>query len=204
MKLALGITTTLERADVFHDCLSNWEKYLPENTKIHIHVDIELKGICYSKNKVLSMCDYADNIVIVDDDIFPIVNDWHLPYVNSGLNHACWNFDRNVIDSSNKKYDVLETPNGCFLYFTKKAIEVCGGWDQSFAGYSYDHVNLTDRVFNNGLIPARYIDVKNTKHLFQIANCESSVPYHIRAKYIPINQALYKEKYYSKEFIPYK
>lgn len=204
MSIAIGITTTLERAAEFQYCLTYWERYLPPNAKIHVYIDIELQGISTAKNKVLSMCDYADHIIMADDDIYPVVDGWWLPYTESGLNHACWNFDRKVIDNTNQIYDVLETPNGCLLYFSKMAIEICGGWSYEFTGWSYEHVNVSDVIFNNGLTPSRYIDVANTKHLFKMVACESSVPSHIKAISIPRNYELYQQKFYSKEFKPFK
>lgn len=201
-RIAIGITTTLERADVFHNSFNEWGKFIPPNCKIFFNIDIELKGVSISKNKVLAMCDYADFVFMVDDDIYPIKNGWWMPYIYSGLNHACWNYDRLVINETHF-FSELQTPNGCMLFLTKKAIETCGGWDLDFKGYSYEHVSLSDRIFNAGLTPARYIDIPNSKGLFQMADCESSFTMQDRMN-IPANYELYQQKFYSKEFKPFK
>jgi GT2 family glycosyltransferase len=206
MKISIGITTTPNRIGVFLNSLSYWMKFNDIDADFYFNYDEHYEGIPVSKNKVLSKCFYGgeyEHIIIVDDDIYPVSKTWAVPYVLSKLNHACWNYDRKVI-AEHDGYDELETPNGCFLYFKRKAIQIAGGWDLDFKGYSYDHVNLTDRIFNNGLTPVRYLDVPFTKHLFKMSETESSVSVDVRANSIPINYDLYQQKYYSKEFKPFK
>lgn len=209
MKISIGITTTPNRSASFQICLNKWVEFLPTNAKIHIYCDDNYTGISAAKNSVLAMCGDADFYFIVDDDIIPVDYDWHLPYVNGGLNHACWNLDRPVLPMSeaglfNDKYIEYKTPNGCMLFFTKKAIDTVGGWDNSFQGYGYEHVNLSDRIFNNGLTPARYIDVPKSKDLFAMIYRASDISDSVRASSIPENYALYQQKFYSKEFKPFK
>lgn len=203
MSIAIGITTTPHRAATLQICLNEWCKYLPSHAKIFIYCDEQLTGISRAKNAVLSMCNYADHIFIVDDDIFPSCEDWWQPYTTSPLNHACWNYDRKVIENG-LIYDELETPNGCMLYFRREMTWVVGGWDTDFKGYGYEHVNLSDRIFNNGLTPARYIDVPNSKGLFGMVYSSSAIDCQTRSDTIPVNKALWKEKFYSKEFKEYK
>lgn len=203
MTISIGITTTPKRQHIFKQCLAEWGKLLPENAIIHVYCDDTLKGIAIAKNKVLEMCSGSDYIFLVDDDVFPNYSGWHIPYIQSGLNHACWNVDRKFI-SLNQKYVEYETPNGCILFFTQLSIQTVGGWDTDFKGYGYEHVNVSDRIFNNGLTPARYIDVRDSKGLFTMINCESSISDNIRAKSIPDNRKLYQQKYLSKEFKSFK
>lgn len=213
--ISIGITTTQHRATTLQICLNEWRKYLPSHAKLFIYCDEQLTGISKAKNAVLSMCDYADHIFIVDDDIFPVCKDWWQPYTTSPLNHACWNYDRKVnrytvkvdnlgTDVAMACFDELETPNGCMLYFKREVINIVGGWDTDFKGYGYEHVNLSDRIFNNGLTPARYIDVPNSKELFGMVYSSSAIDCQTRSDTIPVNKALWKEKFYSKEFKEYK
>lgn len=204
MKISIGITTTPNRKKVFEASLAQWQKLLPNNAEIFVHCDAEYKGVVDAKNKVLAMCydSGADYLFIVDDDLYPLTKDWWQPYTTSPLNHACWNYDRCIL-SKGDIYNELQTPNGCMLYFKKIAIKTCGGWDTDFKGYGYEHVNLSDRVYNNGLTPGRYIDIPDSKRLFALADCESSFTYADRAQ-IPVNYELYQQKFYSKEFKPFK
>lgn len=176
-------------------------------------------GIAVVKNKCIELLYDAGctHFFLFDDDLYPTVSNWWVNYINSGLEHACWNYNRkevrfNVLVSAKTPdyeptitgYAEYEKPNGCMLYATRKVIDTVGGWDTDFKGYGYDHVNWSDRIFNNGLTPARYIDIPNSSHLFKMADCETSVSSDIRATTIPINQQLYIEKFYSKEFKPFK
>lgn len=215
MKISIGITTTPNRSASFQICLNKWVEFLPAQANIFIYCDDNYTGISAAKNSVLAICGDADFYFIVDDDIMPVDYDWHLPYVNSGLNHACWNYDRKVnrytvkVDNLGKdvaitSFDELETPNGCMLFFSKLAIDTVGGWDTEFTGYGYEHVNLSDRIFNNRLTPARYIDVPKSKELFAMLYRPSDISDSVRASSIPTNYALYQQKYYSKEFKPYR
>lgn len=201
MTIAIGITSTPNRSEIANHNLKKWNNLSPDNAIIYMYIDTDYRGISIAKNEVLKVCydSGAEHIFVADDDLFPKQKGWELPYINSGLNHACWNYDRQII-KSHEGYNELQTPNGCMLYLTRAAITKVGGWDTEFTGWSYEHVNLSDRVFNNGLTPARYLDVANSKGLFELADCPSSVSNSVRANSIPINKKLYQQKFYSKEF----
>lgn len=210
MKIGIAVTTTPNREHVFNEWYKHYAKTTP-NIPLYIHNDINYQGVVYSKNKCLAALEEYDYIFLLDDDCFPIVQNWPLLYIKSCLNHACWNYDRqcvtikNIIEHSIQMnaYDEYNKPNGCMLFFTKKCIGIVGGWDIDFNGYGYEHVNLSDRIFNNGLTPARYIDIPDSKGLFKMADCQSSFLISDRAQ-IPNNFKLYQQKYLSKEFKPFK
>lgn len=164
-------------------------------------------GIATVKNKCLELLEDCDHIFVADDDFFPTSPDWWKPYVDSGLNHACYTFGRKVMQS-NHRFTEYEKPCGCLMYFRKICLETVGGWDTDFKGYGYDHCNISDRIFNAGLTPARYIDVPNSRFYFKSLDenheVASSVPNSVRLATIPLNRALYEQNYNSKEFKPYK
>lgn len=209
MKIGIAVTTTPNREIVFNEWYKHYSEICPE-LPLYINNDINYQGVCYSKNKCLNAlyeegCDY---LFIFDDDCFIRSHEFISSYIDSGLNHACWDYNRTLIGSTyNCKgipdHRLFDKPNGCMLYATRKVIEIVGGWDADFKGYGYDHVNWSDRIFNNDLTPARYIDIPNSKGLFEMANCESSFSSADRAQ-IPANYKLYQEKFYSKEFKPFK
>jgi hypothetical protein len=204
MKIGIAVTTTPNREKVFNQWYEYYSEKCPE-LPLYIEFDETYKGVAKSKNKCLSALYDAgcDHFFLFDDDVFIIKDNWYEKYISSGLNHACWNVDRKFI-SLTQNYVEYETPNGCMLYCTRNVLDVVGGWDTQFKGYGYDHVNWSDRIFNAGLTPARYIDVRDSKDLFRLANCESSIPAEIRAKTIPINKKLWKENFNSKEYKPFK
>lgn len=202
-RIAVCITTTPNRKDVLDNTIKQWSKVLPINARFFIHNDEGYKGVCYSKNKCLQWSEFADYVFCFDDDIWPTVPNWYEYYINSNLEHAAYTFNRKVL-KEHKKFVEYVDPNGCMLFFTRKCIDTCGGWDTNFKGYGYEHSELSSRIHNLGLTPARFLDVKRPANIFDMANCESSFSYEVRASTIPINEKLYKEKFYSKEFKPFK
>lgn len=179
----------------------------PELCNYHFEQSV---GIARAKNKLIELL-YNQGVTdffIFDDDLFSNLPEWWMPYINSGLNHACWNYDRRLISANwqNKDgkhvphYNEYETPNGCMLYLKRICFDTVGAWDTDFTGYAYEHVNLSDRIFNMGLTPARYIDVPNSAGLFHMVDRPSSIPNHIRGESIPVNRKLWQDRLMSKEF----
>lgn len=217
MKIGIGITTTPERKEVFDYTYSAICKFGIDNMLIYYYNDIDRIGVSKSKNNCLEvLCNNnCTHFFLFDDDCYPTVNNWWEHYINSNLNHACWNYDKRLI-AVNKSIDLLrnppihipayneyEKPNGCMLYVKRNVLDIVGGFDTAFLGYGYEHPNWSDRIYNNGLTPARYIDVPNSEELFRLIECESSFTMQDRLQ-IPINYELYQQKYYSKEFKPFK
>lgn len=203
MKIGIGLTTTPNRRDVLEEWYQNYSKISPE-LPLYIHNDIDYKGVSYSKNKCLNAlyevgCDY---FMIFDDDCFITQPMWHEKYVNSGLNHACYTFSRQLL-KEHESYSEYVDPNGCMLFFKKICLDTVGGWDTSYTGFGYEHSDISSRIFNAGLTPARFIDIPNSKGLFEMAKCQSSFSSKDRMQ-IPTNYKLYQQNYYSKEFKPFK
>ena len=113
-------------------------------------------GIPAAKNKCLELCEH-DHIFLLDDDTHPIADDWYLPYINSGKNHLCYTFLHKYKEKDGFTYHQLG--NGCMMYFTRKCLEVVGGFDWNFGLGKYEHVNLSRRIFNTGLTEAPFMDV---------------------------------------------
>lgn len=215
--IGIGVTTH-NRGDIARITINKILEFAPMICKVVViddASDIPFEGATYrfettvgisrAKNKCLELLDKCSHIFIFDDDFYPIVNNWWLPYTTSPLQHACFTFDRLMIGQYGT-YNEFEKPNGCMMYFTMDCINTIGGWDTDFEGYGYEHVNLSDRIYNVGLTPARYIDVPNSGGLFysfdRDGNIESSIPYFERN--ITRNTILYNERFFSKEFKPYK
>lgn len=228
MKIAISITTH-NRYDVFKETLSNIIKFLPANATLTIiddASDIPVKeasfrfetqqGIAKAKNKAFELMGDADYYFMFDDDCYPKVADWHLPYINSGLNHAMMIFPTlsNGTQTGNRilkrvgNLNYYEHPAGCMLFYTRKCLEVAGGMDEWYGIWGHEHADLSLRIFNNGLIPHPYIDVSHSLRLFHshdyFQTVERSVPSNIRKQHIKRNTPKFNASKTSKEFIPYK
>lgn len=136
----------------------------------------ERVGIPRAKNMCLqlAMDAGAAHVFLFDDDCYPIRDNWHLPYIQSGLHHLCFTFttgydgmgawpNGTVSGCGRFVYHVLGC--GCMLYFTRHCIETVGGFDTGFGLGKYEHADLSRRVFNAGLTPNKFIDVVGSDKL---------------------------------------
>lgn len=119
-------------------------------------------GIPAAKNKCLELCEH-DHIFLLDDDTYPIADDWWRPYVESEKNHLCYTFLQKYKEKDGFTYHQLG--NGCMLYLTRKCLDVVGGFDWNFGLGKYEHVNLSRRIFNAGLTEAPFMDVVGSGRL---------------------------------------
>ncbi len=218
MKIGIGITSH-NRGEMAEYSISKWKQFLPVGTNLAIIDDgstvplksanyrfEEKQGISIAKNKCLELLEDNDHIFLVDDDIYPLNDIWIGKYVFSNLQHACYIFDRKLL-SWEPNYHVYDLPRGCLLYFTKRCIEIAGGFDTNFTN-CYEHAELSRRIFNMGLTPAPYIDIPNSAGLFyshdEQGTGQSSFDPHTRGKAIRSNKQYWEETKLSNQFIPYK
>lgn len=226
MKIGIGITTH-NRNQIAEETVRQIRYFAPSNSKIVIVDDASKKpfngatfrfdvnvGIATAKNKCLELLDDCDYIFLFDDDCYPKVKDWHLPYINSGINHLSFTFPKlkngknngNNILYSRNGITSYSNPCGCMIFFTNKCLDYVGGFNTEYTMYSFEHVDLSNRIFNNKLTPDRFLDVSNSIELFHSLDYESSIQSSVKNKsqYFLINSHLYKKNYNSKDFIPYK
>ena len=226
MKCGIGLTVHNRNETAKHS-IEQIRKFAPKDSKIVV-VDDASKipfegadfrfdtnvGIACAKNKCFELLEDCDYIFLWDDDTMPKVKDWHLPYIESGINHLSFTFDKlaNGKQNGNKLilesdvFNVFNNPCGCMLFFTKRCLEVVGGFNPLYNRYGYEHVDLSVRIHNAGLTPHKFMDVKNSMELFRSLDYECSISSSVQNKgtYIRENQKLYNQSQNSKEFIPYK
>lgn len=215
MKIVIGITTTKNREKLFAETFSKLVENTPVNVSYKIYRDDNYEGIAVAKNRCLAKCmrDNPDYVVLLDDDIYSLNPDWIYKYIASGLNHAMYIFDRQPISTPGASvfpatYAEYSLPRGCMLFFTRHCIETAGGFDERFKGWGYEHAELSRRIYNMDLTPARYLDVPGSSGLFyshdEHNTCQSSVGDVVRIAGIRHNEPLYKETILSNTYIPYK
>ena len=200
MKIGIGITTYGNRETPALEMIRKHSA----GAKI---VTVNQKGIARAKNMCLALLDDCDHIFLFDDDTFAKVDNWYVPYVWSGVNHLSYTFNRKILNQANGLTE-YELPSGCMLYINRKCLDVVGGFDTDFEQYSYEHVNYSQRVFNAGLTPARYLDVTLSKdYIYSMDEhnqITSSVLPYDRAMGIEANRNLFMKNRDSKEWKPYK
>ena len=229
-RIGIGITE-FNRPNVFKKCYQHVKKHLPKDAVLVVVDDCSdfpieeadyrfehNSGIASAKNKCISLLieKGCTHLFLMDSDCWPIANDWHLPYIESGIKHLSFTFPFLVSGRANgrkligDKYGLNEyaSPCGCMLYIHRDVIDVIGGFDVDYPQWGMEHVDYSNRAFNAGLTPARYLDVKNSLDLFysldHYQEVAGSVARDVKKFTIPENRARFKRNERSKEYIPYK
>lgn len=219
MKIGVAVSTR-NRRDIADHSIAEWRRFLPIGAKLVIvddasaipypgadYVFTEQQGIAVVKNKCLELLEDCTHKFLVDDDIYPIEAGWWSDYVFSNLVHACYIFDRKLLWKE-PYYTAYDLPRGCLLYFTHFCIAAAGGFDTKFKGWGYEHAELSRRIFNMKLTPARYIDIPNSSGLFyshdEQNTAASSLDAYERSRFIRMNKKYFDDTILSNQFVPYK
>lgn len=228
MTIGIGITT-YNRYPVFKKTYEQIRKLMPNGAKLFVVDDCSTfkvpeanlrfeknRGIAAAKNACLAALDDCDYIFLFDDDTYPLVKDWHLPYIKSELDHAMMIFPH-LADGTSTNNRIIknkdgqiwyQNPCGNMLFVTKKCIETVGGMDEGYGQWGGEHQDISQRIFNNGLTPHPFIDIANSTRLFYSHDyhqtAERSVPKEVRKKCIKKVMPKLNAAFKSKEFIPYK
>jgi GT2 family glycosyltransferase len=128
---------------------------------IEYRTNTERLGIAKSKNVCLrymveNKCDY---MFLFDEDCFPKRIGWIELFINA---HKCSKSEHLIFlrelgeirlkRTFNNCVEEYDNCGGCLLFFTKKAIDTIGGYDENFGIYGYEHAEITNRAKRAGLI----------------------------------------------------
>ena len=130
-------------------------------------------GIATGKNKCIELL-YdlgVTEFFLFDDDSYPIVDDWYVPYVESREPHLMASyqpsrrpFARVIYQDSELK--AMSRPQGWMLYANRVCIDRVGGMDAAnFGKWGGEHTHWSNRIFNAGLTTFRFADVPNGSSL---------------------------------------
>lgn len=131
-------------------------------------------GIPVAKNKAFELLYDAgcEHLFMFDNDAFPKCKDWHLPYINSEINHLCFTFISKYAGVGGRpkpkrwgSFHIHTLPNGCMNYYRRICLDTVGGMDTAYSPGFYEHVDLSRRIYNAGLTPSPYMDVIGSDQL---------------------------------------
>lgn len=222
------VISTRNRPKEFQKTFNGIESYFPNDAVLLVvddcsdenyanaHYRFEKRvGIPRVKNKCLelAMNTGANHIFLFDDDIFPIIDGWEKPYIESGINHLSYNFNEPYLGVNQRQSKIIDgfkvssIPNGCMLYFTRHCIEQIGGFDEGFGMGCYEHTDLTRRIYNAGLTPFKNMDVIGSDKLFHSMDRHQEVQRNFsteeRSNQLMRGSQLFNEKANDKSFISY-
>lgn len=228
MRIGIGISTH-NRYGIFKTTYKNIKKFAPLGAKIVVvddASDVPVKeatfrfdknqGIAKTKNKLLELLDDCKHVFLFDDDTHPVIDNWWKPYVESPEPHLMYIFehfksrqlgDTKVIfeDIEHKAYT---HPRGCMLYIDSSILPVVGGFDEEYARWGFEHVDYSNRIYNNRLTSFRFQDVQGSEHFFYSADEHEAVSSTVtgveRSRYLESMRPKFKASYKSDKFCAYK
>lgn len=185
--------TTHNRADVLKRAMAQHQQFLPPGSLVVviddgsappatvpdgvqlIRHDVSL-GIVASKNRSIEALVDAgcEHIFLWDDDVWPIAEGWHLPYIESPEPHLAYQFldlsgPRKLNDMAvlyrDEKHVAYTGQRGVMLYYHRSAIEKVGGFDTVYGRGMYEHPDLALRIHNAGLSTWAFADVAGSEKL---------------------------------------
>ena len=224
----IGIAiTTRNRPEVLKTCLEQHRKHIPKGAKLIVvddASDTRIKsdyrfpcnaGISAAKNKCIELLEGCEHYFLFDDDCWPITDDWHLPYINSGIKHLSFTFPslsngrpngRRLMWSRNGISNYTK-PCGCMLYFTKEVVEKIGGFDPDYIQWGFEHIDFSIRAYNAKLTHQKFLDVADSLKLFHSmdrdGDSKASVPSEIKTICIQHNRARFAQNANNLRKIPH-
>lgn len=213
------------------ECLAHIERFAPKNCYIVVIDDAssppipgatfrfeENVGIARAKNKALELL-YTwgcEHLFLFDDDTYPTGPLWYKKYVDSVEPHLMYIFkdfkDGSSLGDCREIYRdgdkvAYSHPRGCMLYFERRCLDAVGGMDPAFGRWGWEHVNLSDRIFNYGLTSFPYMDVNSEGLIYSDdevnKNAHTTIKGVERRELVARNSKIYADKKGSKEFIPF-
>lgn len=195
----VGITTR-NRNKTLAECLTHWRQYTPADVPIVVVDDAsdkpvdgadyrfeERAGVAAAKNKTLELLMAAgvDHLFLADDDIFPTVDDWWTPYLDSPEPHLMYVFGdlavgRKLRDirrlPADPDHAAWTGPRGCLLYAERRVVDTVGGMDAAaFPGWGYEHGDWSNRIHHAGFTTWRYADVTDSDRIWHSMDEHSEV-----------------------------
>lgn len=226
--IGVGITTR-NRLEVFQRTFLEVKRRTP-NAKIVVVDDAsdipvpeadyrfeENVGIARAKNKCLELLQDCDHIFLLDDDIYPLVDEWWRPYVESPEPHLMWAYLKPKGEKGgpeltemyrDDRHVYYHATRGAMLYVERRVLDVVGGMDPRFGTWGWEHVSWSDRIHSAGLTSSRYMDVVDSEGLFysldQHKEVESTATDDARAHAETEGDALRMSLRHSSEYVEYR
>lgn len=216
--------TTHNRYDVFQKTYEQWNRFLPNGALLVVVDDastipvseadyrFEINvGIAKAKNKCFELLfeKGCEHFFLVDDDTYPLVEDWWCDYVASKEVHLNYIFEDFVSTATRRLNDTLllyqdrdikaySHVRGCVCYYHRSVLDKVGGMDPVFGKWGYEHGDLSNRIYNAGLTRFKYMDVANNKGLFYSGDENEAVMSTClgpeRQKQIDVNSKIYDSR----------
>ena len=163
IKIGIGVTTTPNRKEYAENWLKHFEQVKPTNYHLHIHEDVNYKGVAYSKNQNLKTLQDCDYIFLFDDDCYPIKKGWTDYFINSNENHLLFLNEKHTMLARSGNVEHYANCGGVFMFITKKVLTEVGYINSAYGRYGFEHAGYSSRIYKAGLTRSPYQQLINTK-----------------------------------------
>ena len=223
-KIGIAITTVPERMDMHRIQMEHIARFTPDDVFIYVHNDHRKIGIARSKNNCIAMLMQVGctDLILLDDDVYPVREGWMDSLIRPGLAHICPTYTA-FANGAPSGHKVLKTvdgvehmsfPCGFILYYTRECIERIGGMDIRYGKYGYEHVGLSSRIKNTGMIPHPFLNPIGVLEYFHIEDWYKE-DFHQepnkaiyrkqeREKYVKIGEPIFNEEKVDASWKPYE
>jgi len=187
--IGVGLTTTPNRKHLADEWLINFRKHTKEPYHLHIHEDINYRGVAYSKNENLKALKDCDYIFLFDDDCFPIHDDWVNFFTSSGEHHALFLNDSHNFIYWKRNVGYYRDCGGVFMMLTKEVVAKVGAFG-NYGSYGFEHCGYSHRVYKARFTNAPYQMIRNTDRYLRALDYEGTIKSSVsdEVKQIEINK----------------
>ncbi len=175
MRIGIAITSTPSRPAHLELCLSQMNKYMPEDAMLFVAHDTNKMGVAHQKNTCLEALKECDYVFLFDDDCFPIEDGWAdayiSEYIRTGNHHFLKINETPSIEIKEVIDGITSWTNcaGCMMFLTRSAIQTVGMFDESFGRYGYEHAEYTNRIYQNKFnLFGQYLSCKGNKKIYAL------------------------------------
>lgn len=144
MKIGIGLLTYNREAykDIFLKQLKENKPYFPYK----LHIEENNPKIAAGKNNCLHALKNCEHIFLFDDDCFPILPRWDLPFIYSGAEHLLYLNKTYKLIQQGSVYSRYADCSGCFMFLTKKAFKKVGYFNTQYPYNGMEHVGYSSRI----------------------------------------------------------
>lgn len=222
-RIGVGITTH-NRPDTFRQSYEQIVKHTPGARIVvvddasDVPVDVAtfrfdtVAGIAAAKNKCIELLDGCEHLFLWDDDAWPLVDEWWVPYVDSPEPHLMYLFKdaagQPAVLYEDDTHIAFSESRGVMMYVHRSCIDRIGGMNPAFGRWGWEHPDLSNRIFAAGLTTWRFADVAGSGMLIhsldEQGTATRSVEQKVRNDLVVRNKAIHDEYRDRPAFMPWR
>lgn len=173
-KIGIGVAT-YNRLPLLKKCVASITKTMPKEASLviasdgstdktdrwlaeegHTHITGENVGVARNKNRLLANLDHCDYIFLIEDDITIKDPNCFSYYIDAShqadIHH--FSYHNNARRSRRNNRLILngvsiifsKGTTGQLMFFTQQALQKCGGFNPTYMGHGYEHLELSKRI----------------------------------------------------------